>query len=74
MSLDMYDSAEKRFWYTDDTSILKMEYCTDEELPENESVLKALSEVRKGEMDFFVLLEGYEKLNELFGPRACDKK
>lgn len=74
MSLDMYDSTEKRFWHTDDTSILKMEYCTDEELPENESVLKVLSEVRKGEIDFFVLLESYEKLNELFGPHACDKK
>ena len=67
MSLDIYDSDTKKFWYTDDTSILEMEYCPEEELPKEESVLKGLSKVRKGDLDFFFLLNKYEQLDEIFG-------
>lgn len=67
MSLDIYDSDTKKFWYTDDTSILEMEYCPEEELPKEESVLKGLSKVRKGDLDFFFLLNKYHQLDEIFG-------
>lgn len=66
MSLDMYDSDTKKFWYTDNTSILEMEYCPEEELPKEEHVLKDISKVRKGDLDFFYLLYKYNELNEIF--------
>ena len=53
MSLDMYDQDTKKFWFTDDTCILDLEYCSDEELPEKENVLKGLSDIRYGKVDFF---------------------
>lgn len=63
MSLDMYDNTSKTFWSTDDTNILEIEYCPDEELPEDEKILKGIREIRKGKMDFFVLLEHYKDLD-----------
>lgn len=66
MSLDMYDQDTKKFWFTDDTCILDLEYCSDEELPEKENVLKGLSDVRYGKADFFMLLYHYDNLNEFF--------
>ena len=66
MSLDMYDNTSKTFWSTDDTNILEIEYCSDEELPEDEKILKGISEIRKGKMDFFVMLEQYKDLERFY--------
>ncbi len=55
-SIDVYDSERGKFAYTDDTDILKVSYCSEEELPEREKCLKMISKVRKGEMDFYGLL------------------
>lgn len=55
-SIDVYDSESGKFDYTDDTDILGVSYCSEEELPEKEKSLKLISKVRKGEMDFFEVL------------------
>lgn len=55
-SIDVYDSDSGKFDYTDDTDILRVSYCSEEELPEKEKNLKLISKVRKGEMDFFGVL------------------
>lgn len=39
--------------------MLGFSFCTDEELPENEQVLKLIRAVRKGEMDFYTLLHKF---------------
>ena len=59
MSIDVYDDRSRRFDYTDDTDILSLEYCLEEELPKGQRILKQISDVRKGKMDFFALLYRY---------------
>lgn len=48
--------------------ILRASVCPDEELPEEEQVLKLIRAVRRGEMDFYLLLRkfGRGELRELF--------
>lgn len=58
-SIDTFDAGTKSFDYTDDTDILAMVNCPDEEIPENQKVLKALRDIRKGKMDFYNLLYCY---------------
>lgn len=64
VSLDQYDAKDKSFWYTDDTEILELSLCT-EGLPEKEKVLKTISDVRKGKLDFFNLLYRYNDIENL---------
>ena len=56
ISLDQYEPSDKTFWYTDDTDILELSFCMEEELPEKDKKLKFISDVRKGKMDFFDML------------------
>lgn len=56
VSLDIWDNERKVFDYTDDSDILGLSYCSDEELPESQKVLKAIRDVRKGKMDFYTML------------------
>lgn len=72
MSLDIYDSAFEDFDYTDgmdslDDGVLCYSFCTDEELPEDQQVLKLIRDMRKGELDFYTLLHkfGRKELDEL---------
>lgn len=58
-SIDVYDEKSGKFDYTDDTDILEMEFCTEEELPEDQKVLKVIRDIRKGDMDFYTLLYLY---------------
>ena len=55
MSIDVYDDRGHRFDYTDDTDILSLEYCLEEELPASQKILKQISDVRRGKMDFYKL-------------------
>ena len=64
VSLEQYDAKDKSFWYTDDTEILELSLCT-EGLPEKEKVLKTISDVRKGKLDFFNLLHRYNDIENL---------
>ena len=68
VSLDIYSEEDKDFDYTDDIPyydwVLGFSYCTDEELPKDEQVLKLIRAVRKGEMDFYTLLHKFGR-NEL---------
>ena len=59
VSLDTYYAKEKLFEITDDTPILELAKCKDDELPEDQRILKVISAVRKGELDF------YTKLNRM---------
>lgn len=59
VSLDIWDDNIKEFDFTDDTDILGLSYCPDEELPESQKVLKAIRDVRKGNMDFYTMLCHY---------------
>ena len=70
-SIDVYDEKSGKFDYTDDTDILEMEFCTEEELPEDQKVLKVIRDIRKGDMDFYTLLYSYGQ-NEL--DRLIDKR
>ena len=58
-SLDMYDAEDDDFDFTDGTFILDIEYAEEEELPEDQKVLKLISAVRKGKQDFYRVLHGY---------------
>lgn len=62
-SLEMYIEERADFDYTDGDpywdDVLGFSFCTDEELPENEQVLKLIRAVRKGEMDFYTLLHKF---------------
>lgn len=58
-SLDVYASGSDMFDYTDNTPILGMTLCKEEELPEEEAPLKLLSQVYTGEMDICSLLMYY---------------
>lgn len=49
--------------YTDDTDILGLECCREEELPESEKVLKLIRDVRCGKLDFIALLRWFSPNN-----------
>lgn len=64
--IDVYigENGNDLFDCTDDTEILCLEYCTDEELPRNQNVLKLLRDVRKGKKDLLSLLYNFGDLQE----------
>ncbi len=74
VSLDIYDEVWERFDFTDGTGdgILNYISCSEEQLPENQKVLELISDVRKGEMDFYTLLHKYgrKELDELLEWRS----
>lgn len=43
----------------DQRDVLGFSYCADEELPENEQVLKLIRAVRKGKLDLYTLLHKF---------------
>ena len=55
-SLDTYYAKEKLFEITDDTLVLELSKCKHDELPEDQRILKVISAVRKGELDFYTVL------------------
>lgn len=61
--LEMYIEARNDFDYTDNCPyydwVLGFSRCPDEELPEDEYVLKLIRAVRKGDMDFYTLLHKF---------------
>lgn len=61
ISLEVYIKERNVFDYTDGTGdcVLGYSFCSYEELPEDERMLKLISDVRKGEMDFYLLLHKY---------------
>jgi uncharacterized protein YutE (UPF0331/DUF86 family) len=63
VSVDVYDERQKTFDYTDDTWILSLTYCTDDELPKGQDALRLIREVRKGKMDFYHILHWYSRDN-----------
>lgn len=69
IGIDVYiaENGKDRFDCTDDTEILCLEYCKDEELPRNQNVLKLLRDVRKGKKDLLSLLYNFGKLQEFAG-------
>lgn len=66
-SLDTYYAKEKLFEITDDTLVLELSKCKDDELPEDQRILKVISAVRKGELDFYTVLNrmSFHKLDDL---------
>lgn len=58
-SLDIYDAEDDDFDFTDGTFILDLEFAEEEELPEDQKVLKLISAVRKGKQDFYSVLHCY---------------
>lgn len=46
VSLDVYDERQKTFDYTDDTWILNLAYCKDDELPKGQDALRHEGGVR----------------------------
>ena len=58
-SLDIYDAEDDDFDFTDGTFILDLEFAKEEELPEDQKVLKLISAVRKGKQDFYSVLHYY---------------
>ncbi|MCM1123523.1 MAG: hypothetical protein NC416_13150 [Eubacterium sp.] len=68
VSLDTYDEVWKDFDFTDNCPyydwVLGFSYCTDEELPKDEQVLRLIRAVRKGDIDFYMLLHKFGR-NEL---------
>lgn len=69
ISLEMYIRKRKDFDYTDGDGdcVLGYSFCSYEELPEDEKMLKLISDVRKGELDFYDLLHkfGRDELDQL---------
>ena len=55
-SLDVYDESSGRFYFTDDSNVLQLSLCNEEELPKEQEVLKKVREVRKGNLDFISFL------------------
>lgn len=55
-SLDTYYAKEKLFEITDDTLVLELSKCKHDELPKDQRILKVISAVRKGELDFYTVL------------------
>ena len=67
ISLDTYYAKEKLFEITDDTPVLELSRCRADELPEDQRILKVISAVRKGELDFYTILNrlSFRKLDDL---------
>ena len=63
VSLDVYDERQKTFDYTDDTWILNLTYCKEDELPKEQDALRLIRDVRKGKMDFYNILHWYSRDN-----------
>lgn len=63
ISLDVYDSVTEDFDYTDGGScnVLYSYICPDEELPQEKQILKLIRAVRRGDLDFQVLLHKFGK-------------
>lgn len=61
-SLDVYDKSSGCFYFTDDSNVLQLSLCNEEELPKEQEILKQVGEVRKGNMDFisFLSMSGAE--------------
>lgn len=56
-SIDVYNEEfTHKFDYTDDTPILDMQLCKEEDLPENEYMLMDIRNARLGKLDWMVLL------------------
>ncbi|MCM1387110.1 MAG: hypothetical protein NC231_07270 [Bacillus sp. (in: Bacteria)] len=72
ISLDTYNSERDWFDYTDGfgcgDEVLNYSFCPDEELPDDQQVLKLIRDVRKGNMDFYTLLHKYsvKELDRLY--------
>lgn len=66
-SLDTYYAKEKCFEISDDTPVLELSKCTDDELPEDQRILKVISAVRKGELDFYTVLNqmSFHRLDDM---------
>lgn len=66
-SLDTYYAKEKLFEITDDTLVLELSKCKHDELPEDQRILKVISAVRKGELDFYTVLNrmSFHELDDL---------
>ena len=67
VSLDTYYAKEKLFEIMDDTLILELSKCKDGELPEDQRILKVISAVRKGELDFYTVLNqmSFHRLDDM---------
>lgn len=67
VSLDTYYAKEKLFEITDETPVLELSKCRDDELPEEQRTLKVISAVRKGNLDFYTVLNqmSFHKLDDL---------
>lgn len=74
ISLDVYDSVTEGFGYTDGEGdgILGYTLCPEEELPKDQQVLKLIGDVRKGKLDFYMLLHKYgrKELDDLLKWRS----
>lgn len=74
ISLDVYDSVTEDFAYTDGEGdgILGYTLCAEEELPKDQQVLKLIKDVRKGKLDFYMLLHKYgrKELDDLLRWRS----
>jgi hypothetical protein len=60
VSLDIYND-EFEFDYTDDTCIQNLEYCPEDNLPEDQRILQKLSEARKNDNRMYELLCEFSK-------------
>lgn len=56
ISLDLYYEKDHAFDFTDDTAVLNLSRCKDEDLPEDQKMLKVIRAIRKGELDFYSIL------------------
>lgn len=67
-SLDVYIPDRDLFDYTDDTPVLGMTLCKEEELPKREAPLRLLSQVYTGDMDICSMLMYYgrKEMNRVF--------
>lgn len=67
VSLDTYYAKEKLFENMDYTLILELSKCKGDELPEEQRILKVISAVRKGELDFYTVLNqmSFHRLNDM---------
>lgn len=63
LPLDCYDEEYRDFDYVDGgySDVLQGAVCVEEELPENQQMLKRIGAVYKGEMDFMELLSRFSK-------------
>ena len=66
-SLDTYYAKEKLFEITDETPVLELSKCEDDELPEDQRILKVISAIRKGNLDFYTVLNqlSFHRLDDI---------